>query len=353
METLTEQPKTRLPMAEAFFAGALASQSLAHGYILKGKAWGGMYNMALEIAKILNCRNRPVADPEAGLFAFACGECKDCRWIAQNAHPAVLTISRFTYQVDDKGGDLDADDMEKLAKKGSHPTQIKAEQIERLLSQLGLSSEHTRVVIFTDAEELPANMPSEAVAPYEWRSVEANEDKSFHIRPLERKLFNHASANRFLKTLEEPPPHTLFFFIAESEEQLLETIVSRCQVVPCLSDQPGGAQVFPPEYGKFLENLVYRIQDGRDVYALAGEFQVFFTEEAGLSMEQGLEVFQSFLRQRYLSRLLDEAGFTAYRKVQEAVDSALRMLASKTNENQSLIQLFITLSRALPQLQLG
>ena len=37
------------------------------------------------------------------------------------------------------------------------------------------------------------------------------------------------SANAFLKTLEEPPPKTLFLLLTESPEQLLPTIVSRCQ----------------------------------------------------------------------------------------------------------------------------
>ena len=37
------------------------------------------------------------------------------------------------------------------------------------------------------------------------------------------------SANAFLKTLEEPPPHTLFLLLTEQPEQLLPTIISRCQ----------------------------------------------------------------------------------------------------------------------------
>ena len=37
------------------------------------------------------------------------------------------------------------------------------------------------------------------------------------------------SANAFLKTLEEPTPKTLFLLLTESPDQLLPTIVSRCQ----------------------------------------------------------------------------------------------------------------------------
>ena len=43
------------------------------------------------------------------------------------------------------------------------------------------------------------------------------------------ECFNPASANAFLKTLEEPPPKTLFLLLTAAPERLLPTIVSRCQ----------------------------------------------------------------------------------------------------------------------------
>lgn len=39
------------------------------------------------------------------------------------------------------------------------------------------------------------------------------------------------AANAFLKTLEEPPPRTLFLLLADSITDMLPTIVSRCQVI--------------------------------------------------------------------------------------------------------------------------
>ena len=41
-----------------------------------------------------------------------------------------------------------------------------------------------------------------------------------------------AAANAFLKTLEEPPDDVLFILMGRQREQVLPTIVSRCQVVP-------------------------------------------------------------------------------------------------------------------------
>ena len=42
---------------------------------------------------------------------------------------------------------------------------------------------------------------------------------------------NAASANAFLKTLEEPPEKTLFLLLTDSPQALLPTIISRCQQV--------------------------------------------------------------------------------------------------------------------------
>ena len=73
-------------------------------------------------------------------------------------------------------------------------------------------------------------------------SVEAVHDK--FIDPMAQTAFsggwkagvlvgadrlNAAGANAFLKTLEEPPAKTVFLLLTDAPEQLLPTIVSRCQ----------------------------------------------------------------------------------------------------------------------------
>lgn len=359
---LQKLPDTlNLPSAEAFFWGAITSHSLTHGYVLKGKNTGALYNLALTIAKIANCLQRP--EPPANftgrLADLACGACKECRWVEQNAHPAVLTISRLTYQVEDTKEIpelLPTEALEKLASKSTWPTQIKTGQVQRLIRQLGISSDAVRVVIFTDAEELPATFPANVVAPSEWRCLEATQDRAFHIRPLQRNIFNPASVNRFLKTLEEPPASTLFFFISETEEQLLDTVVSRCQTVPCHSAEPAledtGEEV-PAVYQSFLADFLRRLSLRGDAFALTAEFEGFFVQEHGLKSLQALEVMQLYLRQRMKAQGLDEAGFSAYRSAQLAVDEALRMISAKTNEGQSLLNLFLTLAKVLPNLPLS
>ncbi|WP_373532192.1 hypothetical protein [Vampirovibrio sp.] len=347
---------TPLPLAETFFAGAIHSGSLAHGYVLKGKNTEALYNLALQIAKVLNCTQRPSATLAGGqqplLTDMACGQCKDCRWVAQNAHPAVLTISRLTYQVNEKGELMSPDELEKQGKKASAPTQIKTDQVGRLIQQLGISSQSSRVVIFTDVEELPATIPSNVPPPFEWQCIEANEAKSFHVRPLDRSIFNAFSVNKFLKTLEEPPQRTVFFFITETEEQLLETIVSRCQVVPCLAQNGGGPKtLWPQSHQDFLDSLFRKAAEGSDVYGFGLAFERFFIEEQGLSNVQALNILQLGFRQWLEEQPLDEQRFVTYRNLQQELDQAIRKLEAKTNESQTLLNLFIKISQALRSFQ--
>lgn len=52
--------------------------------------------------------------------------------------------------------------------------------------------------------------------------------KRIAIIPAAQKLSPEAS-HALLKTLEDPPPHAVLILVAEYEDQLLGTIVSRCQ----------------------------------------------------------------------------------------------------------------------------
>ena len=55
-----------------------------------------------------------------------------------------------------------------------------------------------------------------------------SERKIFVIRDVD--LFNASAANAFLKTLEEPTDSTIFILLSHSQEAVLSTIKSRCQV---------------------------------------------------------------------------------------------------------------------------
>ncbi|MEN9868494.1 MAG: polymerase delta prime subunit, partial [Pseudomonadota bacterium] len=54
-------------------------------------------------------------------------------------------------------------------------------------------------------------------------------------------VLNMASSNALLKTLEEPPPSTLFLLVTDSLNRLLPTILSRCRKFGVHAPQPQAA----------------------------------------------------------------------------------------------------------------
>ncbi|MDQ3940014.1 MAG: DNA polymerase III subunit delta' [Actinomycetota bacterium] len=76
---------------------------------------------------------------------------------------------------------------------------------------------------------IPVDVIRENVIPEANRSPFEGRYKVFIIEEAER--MNPAAQNSLLKTLEEPQPDTVFILISDREEDLLDTIRSRCRVV--------------------------------------------------------------------------------------------------------------------------
>ena len=75
---------------------------------------------------------------------------------------------------------------------------------------------------------IPVDVIREIVIPEANRSPFEGHRKVFIIEEAER--MNPAAQNALLKTLEEPQPDTVFILISDDEEELLDTIRSRCRL---------------------------------------------------------------------------------------------------------------------------
>lgn len=104
---------------------------------------------------------------------FACGECLSCRKIKHGNHPDVVIV-------EPRGATLKIDQIR---------------EVQRAISFKQFEGRY-KVVILLDANKM---------------TVEA--------------------ANSLLKVLEEPPSGTLFILIAENGDNILPTVLSRCQIV--------------------------------------------------------------------------------------------------------------------------
>lgn len=76
---------------------------------------------------------------------------------------------------------------------------------------------------------IPVDVIRESVIPEAARSPFEGRRKVFIIEESER--MNPPAQNALLKTLEEPQEDTIFILLSDREEELLETIHSRCRVV--------------------------------------------------------------------------------------------------------------------------
>ncbi|MCR4881600.1 MAG: hypothetical protein K6A44_06590 [bacterium] len=199
--------------ATNFFNNAIKKDKLFHSYLLTGNNNAAKYAFALNIARILNCTGDKSED---------CS-CLNCKWIRNNSHPAVMTFSPIDFiHVNDGGKAKD---------------NISVNQARFIKEELNKTSTYHRVLIITDAiegkeaEEGYLELKKYGIkAPLEAGSTDETE-RIWAPKSLSVNIFSTETANALLKTIEEPFENVTFFFLANSKEDLIQTIVSRCQCV--------------------------------------------------------------------------------------------------------------------------
>jgi len=178
-----------------------------HAYLFAGPPGLGRRTLALRFAQALNCQT----PTDAGV---PCGTCRDCKQIKAMQHPDLTII-----QAENEGRILKVDQIRDARK-----TLI----LKPYMSKF-------RVALFL-------------------RFQEANDNAS----------------NALLKTLEEAPSYAVLILTADNPEQLLPTIVSRCEVLRLRPLSIGEVQKALESRG--IENdrakLLAHISGGRFGYAL-------------------------------------------------------------------------------------
>ena len=327
-----------------FFASALDTGTLAHAYQFRGRDVNAMYHTGLWLAQSLNCE-RPTSPSQP------CGQCASCHWVTSNTHPGVLTVSRLTYLALPSGM-AEPDSPEGLWRKLNKlpdATQVKTEQIEQLIQQLARTAEHYRVVIFTDAETRELQESTDGTSqqnippPNDWASNPANEKKQLELKPLVQRLFSEASANRFLKTLEEPNPKTIFIFLTNSDDGLMETLASRCQLVPFPSNHSEAPNTSSKMAPGIIQPFLKAMLSAPDPYAATELFQKQLVTPLGLTESQALSALQLGLRYQWQRKPVDAKRFQHYQSWQQAIDLAIFRLARKANTLATLVDCFASL----------
>lgn len=196
----------KYPYLSNFFRTAIEQNRLFHSIILYGSNNYIQYAMAMEMARQLNCLEDGRED---------CN-CQNCRWIRENKHPAIMTISKIDNKTD------------------SSKTVISEDQINMVLDTLVNSSDYHRVFIFCDAE-IKTLSYSEMQEYNEFISTgfnlpqEKDEDKYWYSKGINTGCFSSVAANAMLKSIEEPSDKVTFIFLTNNKDDILQTIVSRSQ----------------------------------------------------------------------------------------------------------------------------
>jgi DNA polymerase-3 subunit delta' len=186
---------------------ALRSGRIAHAYLFAGPEGSGIEPIAMEFAKALLCE-RASGD--------ACDKCPSCLKAAAFQHANIHCITALPVGKGEKSGDAP------LAK-------LSEEEIGVVREQLAFKSANPY---------FPISMPRATTIKV--NSIrEIRKEVSMTAFGKGRKVFlvlgaeamNDEASNALLKTLEEPPPDTILLLTAEHPEQLLPTILSRCQLL--------------------------------------------------------------------------------------------------------------------------
>jgi len=187
------------------FVLELANNKVGHAQLLLGKPGYGTLPIALAFAQYLFCENRTEDE--------SCGECPACKKVSTGQHPdlhfsfpTVGSISKTTASLlslwrerisEDPYFDLN-DWIRKMDPGKERRPIISTEEGDEIIKRLSLKSfEGGRKLIII------------------WMPEQMN---------------NHC-ANKLLKIIEEPPGDTIFLLVSEDQEKLLQTIVSRTQLI--------------------------------------------------------------------------------------------------------------------------
>jgi len=199
----------------ALLRSAVAHERLAHAYLFHGEEAIGKQLTAIRLAQALNCEQPPESEE-----LDSCGTCRSCRQIEARTHPDFFVIEP---------------DPEQATR------QIKIEQVREIEHQImyrPLIGER-KICLLNDADRMTIG-----------------------------------AANALLKTLEEPPAHSLFLVVSSRPAALPATIRSRCQALRFAT--PAQTQVeatlilkreIPPADARFLAI----ISEGRIGEALSAE----------------------------------------------------------------------------------
>jgi len=205
---------------------------LSHALLFLGKEGSGALSLALAFAQYIVCTktsNKP-ADPGPSLFgeepalsetnsplgdrSDSCGTCPACIKASQLMHPDI----HFSYPVIPR-------------KSGDKPLSTDYIKEWREFISLHPYGNVFDWLQFIGAENKQGNITAEECNDINRKINLKSFESEYKILVIWMPEYLTKNGNKLLKLIEEPPPNTLFILVAENEELILPTIISRTQLV--------------------------------------------------------------------------------------------------------------------------
>lgn len=213
---------------------------LSHALLFLGKEGSGALPLAIAFAQYVLCEKiNPKTKKEKANSLFemeepeqqatslpgdSCGECASCKKIARLVHPD-LHFSYPSLKKDSKHDKVLSTDY--IVEWRSF---IEQSPYGNITDWVNFLKENTNTKIESPANKQANITSAECEAILQKLSLKAFEsDYKILIMWMPEYLRNEG--NKLLKLIEEPPPYTLFIFVAEDESAILPTILSRTQLV--------------------------------------------------------------------------------------------------------------------------
>lgn len=189
--------------------GTVRDQRISHAQMFLGPEGSGKLALAIAYAQYINCQNRTDDD--------ACGYCLSCKKYNKLIHPDLHFIYPVatTKKVDKKptSGQFISEWRELLLNRHYHP---------------GLLQWYETIGIENKQGIINADDCNNIIQTLNYKSYES--DYKVMIIWMVERLY-HKTAPKLLKILEEPPDRTLFILLAENHDQIINTILSRTQII--------------------------------------------------------------------------------------------------------------------------
>ncbi len=185
---------------------------VSHAQLFLSPAGSGAILLAIAYAQFINCTNKLQED--------SCGECGSCRKYERFIHPDLHFSYPFFASKDVKTA-----------------VDVVEEWRGMILEEPYFDLDLWRSKLSADNKQANINIAEchDIIKKLSYKAFEAQTKVLIMWLPE----YLDKEGNALLKIIEEPPPNTLFILVAQSQDQILPTLLSRTQLIkiPGLSNQ--------------------------------------------------------------------------------------------------------------------